>query len=255
MEKGVGAIALFPVIEESLKDEKASEALNEKGLICQALKEIKKRFPELVVVTDIALDPFSNHGHDGLVENDEIINDPSVEILANMALVHAQAGADILAPSDMMDGRVLAIRKRLDQAGFTNTPIISYCAKYASAFYEPFRNALDSTPRMGDKKSYQMSAASKKEALLECRLDEQQGADLLMVKPALAYLDIVHELKKHSLLPIAAYNVSGEYAMIKAAAMKGWLDESQCVGETLLSIKRAGADVIFTYFALDEFHF
>ena len=255
MEKGVGAIALFPVIEESLKDAKASEALNEKGLICQSLKEIKKRFPELVVVTDIALDPFSSHGHDGLVENGEIVNDPSVEILANMALLHAHAGADILAPSDMMDGRVLSIRKRLDQAGFTNTPIISYCAKYASAFYEPFRKALDSTPRMGDKKSYQMSPASKKEALLECRLDEQQGADLLMVKPALAYLDIVHEIKKHSLLPIAAYNVSGEYAMIKAAAMKGWLDESQCVGETLLGIKRAGADVIFTYFALDEFHF
>ncbi len=252
LDKGIGAIALFPAIEKSLKNPQASEALNERGLICQTLSEIKKRFPELVVITDIALDPFSSEGHDGLVENSEIVNDKSVKVLADMAVLHARAGADIVAPSDMMDGRVLGIRQSLDQAGFTNTSIMSYCTKYASHFYGPFREALGSTPKRGDKKTYQMSPASKREALLECELDEKEGADILMVKPALAYLDIVHKLREHSHLPIAAYNVSGEYAMVKAAGAKGWIDEVQCVSEILLSIKRAGADVIFTYFALDE---
>ena len=252
LKRGIGAIALFPVIEKSLKNPQASEALNEEGLICQALSEIKKYFPELIVITDIALDPFSSEGHDGLVENSEIINDKSVQKLSNMAVLHASKGADIVAPSDMMDGRVLAIRQALDKTGFTNISILSYCTKYASHFYGPFREALDSTPKLGDKKTYQMNPASQREALLECELDEKEGADILMVKPALAYLDIVHSLKQQSHLPIAAYNVSGEYAMIKAAGAKGWINEAQCVNEILLSIKRAGADVIFTYFALDE---
>lgn len=251
LKKGIGAMALFPVIEKSLKNPRASEALNEKGLVCQALLEIKKHFPEFIVITDIALDPFSSEGHDGLVENSQVINDKSIKILSEMAVLHASKGADIVAPSDMMDGRVLAIRRALDKTGLTDTSILSYCAKYASHFYGPFRKALDSRPK-GDKKTYQMSPPSRREALLECELDEQEGADILMVKPALAYLDIVCSLKQHSRLPIAAYNVSGEYAMIKAAGAKGWINEAQCVNEILLSIKRAGADVIFTYFAMDE---
>lgn len=253
LKKGVQAIALFPAIADQKKNATASEALNPEGLTCQAIQQIKKRFPELMIVSDIALDPFSSDGHDGLVKNGEILNDESVEVLANMALLHAQAGVDIVAPSDMMDGRVLAIRKALDRANFTNTGIISYSAKYASAFYGPFRDALSSAPKFGDKKTYQMSPASKKEALLEAKLDINEGADILMVKPALAYLDIIHMLKEKSLLPIAAYNVSGEYAMIKAAGQKGYINEPKIIGETLLSIKRAGADLIFTYFALDEF--
>lgn len=252
LKRGIGALALFPVIEKSLKNPKASEALNEKGLICHGIREIKKRFPELIIITDIALDPFSSQGHDGLVENSEIVNDKSVKILSDMAVLHAHAGADIVAPSDMMDGRVLAIRQGLDKVGFTKTSILSYCVKYASNFYSPFRIALDSNPKTGDKKTYQMDPASQREALLECRLDEQEGADILMVKPALSYLDIVHKLRECSYLPIAAYNVSGEYTMIKAAGAKGWLNEAQCASEVLLSIKRAGAQVIFTYFALDE---
>ena len=252
LQRGVGAFALFPVIEKNLKNPQATEALNEKGLVCQALLEIKKHFPEFIVITDIALDPFSSEGHDGLVENSEIVNDKSVRMLSGMAVLHASKGADIVAPSDMMDGRVLAIRQALDKTGFTNTSILSYCTKYASHFYGPFRKALDSTPKSGDKKTYQMNPASHREALLECELDEREGADILMVKPALAYLDIVHSLKEHSHLPIAAYNVSGEYAMIKAAGARGWINEAQCVNEILLSIKRAGADIIFTYFALDE---
>lgn len=253
LKKGVEAVALFPAVEESLKDSKANEALNPGNLNCRAIKEIKKNFPELVVVTDIALDPYNSDGHDGLVKDGVILNDETVEILAKMAVLHADCGADIVAPSDMMDGRVLGIRQALDADGFSDRQIISYTAKYASAFYGPFREALDSAPKAGDKKTYQMSPASKKEALLECELDEEEGADILMVKPALPYLDIITDLKNHTLLPIAAYNVSGEYAMIKAACEKGWLDEQKAIGEALLSIKRAGADVIFTYFALDDY--
>lgn len=252
LKMGVQAWALFPAIEKALKNPLASEAINPHGLICRALGELKKRFPELTLITDIALDPYSSDGHDGLVEDGNVLNDKSVDILAQMALLHAQSGADIVAPSDMMDGRVLAIRETLEENNFHNTQIISYCAKYASAFYGPFREALDSAPKSGDKKTYQMDPANKKEALLEMELDQSEGADILMVKPALAYLDIIHEIKEQSLLPIAAYNVSGEYAMIKAAAEKGWLDEKKAIAETLLSIKRAGADIIFTYFALDE---
>ncbi len=253
LKKGVGAVALFPSIEDSLKNSKASEALNPSNLNCQAVREIKKRFPELLVITDVALDPYSSDGHDGLVKDGIIVNDETVEILGKMAVLHAEAGADIVAPSDMMDGRVGAIRQALDQKDFSDCGIIAYTAKYASAFYGPFREALDSAPKAGDKKTYQMSPASKKEALLEADLDSEEGADFLMVKPALPYLDIITDLKNHSNLPIAAYNVSGEYAMIMAAAEKGWLNQEKAIGEALLSIKRAGADVIFTYFALSDY--
>ncbi len=255
LQKGVQAIALFPALEDSLKTPDAYEALNPGNLNCRAVKEIKKRFPELVVITDVALDPYSSDGHDGLVKGGKILNDETVKILAKMAVLHASSGADIVAPSDMMDGRVLAMRENLDANHFHETQILSYTAKYASAFYGPFREALDSAPKAGDKKTYQMSPGSKREALLECEADEAEGADILMVKPALAYLDVISDLKAHSQLPIAAYNVSGEYAMIKAAAQQGWLDEAKAVGEKLLSIKRAGADIIFTYHALDDFTF
>ncbi len=253
LQKGVGAVALFPSIEESLKNSQATEALNPNNLNCKAIKEIKKRFPELMVVTDIALDPYSSDGHDGLVKEGVILNDETVEILAKMAVLHADSGADIIAPSDMMDGRVLAIREALDSANYTDCGIISYAAKYASAFYGPFREALDSAPKAGDKKTYQMSPGSKREALLEADADAEEGADILMVKPALPYLDIITDLKNHSHLPIAAYNVSGEYAMIMAAVEKGWLNQEKAIGEALTSIKRAGADLIFTYFALHDY--
>jgi porphobilinogen synthase len=251
LKLGVKSWALFPAINQSLKDSKATEALNPEGLVCRTIQEIKKRFPELVLITDIALDPYSSDGHDGLVKDGVVLNDPSVEILAQMALLHAQAGADIVAPSDMMDGRVLAIREILEENNYTDVQIISYCAKYASSFYGPFREALDSAPKEGDKKTYQMDPANRKEALLEVELDQSEGADILMVKPALSYLDVIAEVKKQSLLPVACYNVSGEYAMIKAAAVQGWIDETQVVNEVLLSMRRAGADVIFTYFAMD----
>lgn len=253
LNKGVEAVALFPAIDDTVKNKTATEALNPDGLICRAIREVKERFPELVVVSDVALDPFSSDGHDGLVRDGKILNDESVELMAKVAVLHAEMGSDIVSASDMMDGRILSLRESLDNNDFEETALLSYTAKYASSFYGPFREALDSAPKAGDKKTYQMSPASKKEALLECELDEEEGADILMVKPALPYLDIIHSLKEQSLLPIAAYNVSGEYAMIKAASQKGWLDESRVVGEMLLSIKRAGADVIFTYFALDDF--
>ena len=253
MDKGVGGIALFPSIENSLKNSQATEAINPGNLVCKAIKEIKKNFPELPVIADIALDPFSSDGHDGLVKDGKILNDETVEILAQMSVVFAEAGADVLAPSDMMDGRVLAMRDSLDDKGFEEVQILAYSAKYASCFYGPFRSALDSAPRFGDKRTYQLSPRNIDEALLECELDEQEGADILMVKPALSYLDIITRLKSQTLLPVAAYNVSGEYAMIKAAAQKGWLDESLAIGEMLLSIKRAGADIIFTYFALNDY--
>ncbi|RKD12453.1 delta-aminolevulinic acid dehydratase [Pelobium manganitolerans] len=249
MNLGLKAFDLFPNIEESLKDKTASESLNEKGLYLRAIKEVKAHFPEACVVTDVAMDPYSSDGHDGFVENGEIVNDKTLKILADMAVAHAKAGADIVAPSDMMDGRVQYIREALDAEGFTQVSIMSYTAKYASAFYGPFRDALESAPKFGDKKTYQMNPANQREALIEATLDSQEGADFLMVKPALAYLDVIKLLKDNFDLPIAAYNVSGEYAMVKAAAQKGWLNEEKATVEKLMGIKRAGADVILTYHA------
>ncbi len=247
----IPGVVLFPKIEDSLKDSKASEALNKNGLVPRAVRAIKKDFPDLVVFTDIALDPFSSDGHDGLVVDGEILNDETLEVLSQMAVVHAEAGADFVAPSDMMDGRVRNIRQALDAQHFKNVGILSYTAKYASSFYGPFRSALDSAPRAGDKKTYQMDPANSREALRELKHDLREGADMVMVKPALPYLDIIHLFKQHSTLPIAAYNVSGEYAMIKAAGEKNWIDEKRARDESLLSIKRAGADIIFSYFALE----
>jgi porphobilinogen synthase len=247
---GIKAIALFPVIPEDKKDDTGTESYNPEGLVQTTVKAIKKAVPDIIVITDVALDPFTTHGHDGLVdENGVILNDPSVEVLAKMALSQAQAGADFVAPSDMMDGRVGAIRKALDAEGYINVGILAYSAKYASAYYGPFRDALDSAPKFGDKKTYQMDAGNSKEALKEVELDIAEGADIVMVKPALAYLDIIHQVKINTSLPVAAYNVSGEYAMIKAAAANGWIDEKKVILETLTSMKRAGADLILTYFA------
>lgn len=248
---GIVNYALFPKIEDSLKDEKATEALNKNGFLPEAIKQIKDRFPEISLYSDIALDPFSSAGHDGIVKNGKILNDETVEILASMSVLHAEVGADFVCPSDMMDGRVRAIRYALEQSGFIDTGIVSYSAKYASAFYGPFRDALDSAPRAGDKKTYQMDFRNSKEAIKEAKLDFHEGADILMVKPALSYLDIIHQVKKQSLLPVAAYNVSGEYAMVKAAAQNGWINESKIITEILTSIHRAGADMIFTYHAVE----
>ncbi len=246
---GLKAFDLFPNIEESLKDKYATESYRENSLYLRAIKEVKQNFPEVCVVTDVAMDPYSSDGHDGIVENGEILNDETLEVLGKMALAHAHAGADIIAPSDMMDGRVGYIRQVLDDNKFTNVSIMSYAAKYASAFYGPFRDALKSAPKHGDKKSYQMNPANQREALIEARLDEEEGADFLMVKPALPYLDVIKLLHENSELPIAAYNVSGEYAMIKAAVKNGWLDEQRATMEVLLSIRRAGATSILTYHA------
>ncbi|MBD2294115.1 porphobilinogen synthase [Anabaena sphaerica FACHB-251] len=247
---GIGAVALFPVIPENQKDDTGTESYNSEGLVQETVKAIKKTVPEIIVITDVALDPFTTHGHDGLVdENGVILNDPTVEVLVKMALSQAQAGADFVAPSDMMDGRVGAIRKALDAEGYINVGILAYSAKYASAYYGPFRDALDSAPKFGDKKTYQMDAGNSKEALKEVELDIAEGADIVMVKPALAYLDIIHQVTINTNLPVAAYNVSGEYAMIKAAAANGWIDEKKVILETLTSMKRAGADLILTYFA------
>jgi porphobilinogen synthase len=246
---GLKIFAPFPHIEDSLKDKFASQSWREDNLYLRTIRLIKERFPEAVLVTDVAMDPYSSDGHDGLLENGEIVNDATLEILAKMAIAQAQAGADILGPSDMMDGRVQYIRESLDNQGFSNVSIMSYTAKYASAFYSPFRDALDSAPRSGDKKTYQMDPANAQEALLEASLDAAEGADFLMVKPALAYLDIIRLLKDNFNLPIAAYNVSGEYAMIKAAAANGWIDGERVMKECLLSIRRAGATAILTYFA------
>jgi porphobilinogen synthase len=249
LKLGLRSFDLFPSIPDALKDTTASESLNKNGLYLKAIKAVKEHFPETCIITDVAMDPYSSDGHDGLVKNGEIVNDETLEILARMAVAHAEAGADIIAPSDMMDGRVQYIREALDAASFTNVSIMSYTAKYASAFYGPFRDALDSAPKFGDKKTYQMNPANQREALIEGALDVQEGADFLMVKPALAYLDVIKLLKDNFDLPIAAYNVSGEYAMIKAASQKGWLDEQRATVETLMGIKRAGADVILTYHA------
>jgi porphobilinogen synthase len=249
MNLGLKSFDLFPNIKESLKDKYATESHREGSLYLRAIMEVKKNFPEACVITDVAMDPYSSDGHDGIVENGEIINDETLKILGRMALAHAVAGADIIAPSDMMDGRVGYIRNVLDENGFTNVSIMSYTAKYASAFYGPFRDALNSTPKFGDKKSYQMNPANQREALIEADLDEAEGADFLMVKPALAYLDVIKLLKDNTELPIAAYNVSGEYAMVKAAIQKGWLNDQRAITEVLTSIRRAGATAILTYHA------
>jgi porphobilinogen synthase len=246
---GLKHIALFPQIEEKLKNSYAKEALNHSGLLPRALKTIKDRFPEMNLITDIALDPYSSDGHDGIVEKGLILNDATVEILAEMSVKHAEWGADWVAPSDMMDGRVGAIRRALDQEGFTETSILAYSAKYASSFYGPFREALNSAPKSGDKKTYQMDPRNSREALLEVMLDIKEGADMVMVKPGLAYLDIIAKIKSQINVPIAAYNVSGEYAMIKAAAAAGALNEDLAIMETLTSFRRAGCDAILTYFA------
>jgi len=251
-ELGINAIALFPVIPEDKKDATATESYNPDGLVQRTVRAIRQAVPEIVVITDVALDPFSSHGHDGIVSEDGIIlNDPTVDVLVKMALSQANAGADIVAPSDMMDGRVGAIRQALDAEGYVDVGILAYSAKYASAYYGPFRDALDSAPKFGDKKTYQMNPANAKEALKEIALDIAEGVDLLMIKPALAYLDIIQQVRNATELPVAAYNVSGEYAMIKAASQRGWIDEKSVILETLTSIKRAGADLILTYFAKD----
>lgn len=249
LKLGINTFALFPNIEEKLKDKKATESWNKKGLYLRTLAEVKKKFPEAVMMTDVAMDPYSSDGHDGIVKNGQILNDETLVVLGKMALAQAQCGADIIGPSDMMDGRVAYIREVLDENGYTDVSIMSYTAKYASAFYGPFRDALDSAPKFGDKKTYQMNPANSKEALLEADLDFSEGADFLMVKPALSYLDIIKSLNDNFTLPIAAYNVSGEYAMVKAAAQKGWIENKKIRDEILLSIKRAGASVILTYFA------
>lgn len=246
---GINVFDIFPAVEDQYKDKTATKSYDENFFYLKVLKEVKKKFPEACIMTDVAMDPYSSDGHDGFVKDGKILNDETLEILGKMALAQAATGIDILGPSDMMDGRVGYIRNILDKNGFTEVSIMSYTAKYASGFYNPFRDALDSAPKFGDKKTYQMNPANKREALIEAELDAQEGADFLMVKPALAYLDIIHLLKTNSNLPIAAYNVSGEYSMIKAAAQKGWLDGERVMKETLLSIKRAGADVILTYFA------
>ncbi len=247
---GIQAIALFPMVPEELKDNAGTESYNPEGLIPRAVRAIKAAVPEILVVTDVALDPYSSEGHDGIVsEAGEILNDATVEVLVKQAIAQAQAGADMVAPSDMMDGRVGALRRGLDGAGFANVSILAYSAKYASAYYGPFRDALDSAPKFGDKKTYQMDPANAREALKEVALDIAEGADMVMVKPALAYLDILYRIKEATNLPVAAYNVSGEYAMIKAADRLGWIDGKQVMLETLLAMKRAGADVILTYFA------
>lgn len=249
MKLGITAFDVFPAYPEPLKDSIASESYNPETFYLKALREIKKQFPEVCLMSDVAMDPYSSDGHDGLVKNGKILNDETLEILGRMSLAQADAGVDILGPSDMMDGRVGFIRNLLDENGFTDTSIMSYTAKYASAFYGPFRDALDSAPKFGDKKTYQMNPANSKEALIEADLDLEEGADFLMVKPALSYLDIIKLLSDNYPVPIAAYNVSGEYSMVKAAAAQGWLDSERAMHEILLSIKRSGAKIILTYFA------
>ena len=248
---GIKSVLVFIKCDDELKDNKGTEALNDKGLMQRAIQAIKEAQPEIVVMTDVALDPYSTFGHDGIVEGTEIVNDATVSVLAEMAVSHARAGADIVAPSDMMDSRIIAIREALEKHGFTKTGIMSYSAKYASCLYGPFRDALDSAPGFGDKKTYQMDFANRREAIKEALLDVEEGADIVMVKPALAYLDIIREVKDSVPVPVSAYQVSGEYAMIKAAAKMGWLTEEKAIIETLTSIKRAGADLIATYFAKD----
>ena len=248
-DMGIKAVLLFVMVDDALKDNKGTEALNPEGLMQRAVRTVKTTTPEMVVMTDVALDPYSSYGHDGIVEKGKILNDPTVEVLAQMALSHAQAGADFIAPSDMMDGRIQKIRTVLESAGLTDTGIMSYSAKYASAFYGPFREVLDSAPGFGDKKTYQMDPANRLEALTETFRDIEEGADMVMVKPGLAYLDIIRDIRENVEVPIAAYQVSGEYAMLKAAADKGWLDHDAVMMEQLLAFKRAGANLIATYHA------
>jgi len=246
---GINAIALFPLITDDKKDNEGTESYNPDGLVQRTIKTIKAEIPEITIITDVALDPYSPYGHDGIVVDGEILNDETVAVLAKMAVSQAEAGADMVAPSDMMDGRIGVIRQALDEAGFVHVGIIAYSAKYASAYYGPFRDALESAPKFGDKKTYQMDIANAREAITEVELDIVEGADMVMVKPALAYLDIVRRIREYTNIPVVAYNVSGEYAMIKAAAEKGWIDEKKIVLETLTSMKRAGSDLILTYFA------
>ncbi|MDG2227986.1 MAG: porphobilinogen synthase [Flavobacteriales bacterium] len=251
MKLGLNSFVLFPALEEALKDSTATYSYDDANFYLKAIREIKKQFPEACLMSDVALDPYSSDGHDGFVQDGKILNDETLPILAKMALAQAEAGIDIVGPSDMMDGRIGYIREELDAAGFDQTSIMSYSAKYASAFYGPFRDALDSAPKAGDKKTYQMDPANKYEAILEAEIDVAEGADFLMVKPALCYLDIIHILKERFDVPISAYNVSGECAMLHAAAQNGWMDYDKAMQEMLLSIKRAGADIILTYFAKD----
>lgn len=248
---GIKAVLIFVKSPDELKDNTGKEAWNPDGIMQRSIKAIKDAVPEMVVMTDVALDPYSSYGHDGIVKDGEILNDETVEALVKMSLSHAAAGVDFLAPSDMMDGRIGAIRSALEQNGYTKTGILSYSAKYASCFYGPFRDALDSAPGFGDKKTYQMNYANRIEAVKETLMDIEEGADIVMVKPAMAYLDIIREIKDAVQVPVSAYHVSGEYAMIKAAAEKGWIDENKAIIESLTSIKRAGADLIATYFAKD----
>jgi porphobilinogen synthase len=250
-ELGVPAVELFPALPDALKDPRGSECTNPDGLMQRAIRALKRELPELTVCTDVALDPYSSDGHDGVVIEGRIDNDVTLPILAAMAVSHAEAGADVVAPSDMMDGRVRAIREALDGAGHTQVSILSYCVKYASAFYGPFREALDSAPRHGDKKSYQMDPANLREVEREVRLDEAEGADILMVKPGLPYADVIARVRALTPLPVAVYHVSGEYTMLKLAAEKGYLDYDRCLLESLLCLRRAGADIIFTYGAVD----
>ena len=248
---GIKAVLLFVKAADDTKDNTGKESWNPDGLMQRAIKAIKDAVPEMIIMTDVALDPYSTYGHDGIVIAGEIVNDPTVEALVKMSLSHASAGADIIAPSDMMDGRIGAIREALEQNNFTKTGIMAYSAKYASCFYGPFRDALDSAPGFGDKKTYQMDYANRIEAIKETLMDIEEGADIVMVKPAMAYLDIIREVKNAVDVPVSAYHVSGEYAMIKAAAKMGWLQEDKAILESLTSIKRAGADLIATYFAKD----
>ena len=250
-DMGIKSILLFIKCNDEWKDNTGKEAWNENGLMQRSIKAIKDAVPEIIVMTDVALDPYSEYGHDGIVKDGKIVNDETVDALVKMSISHAAAGADFVAPSDMMDGRIGAIRKALEENNFTHTGIMAYSAKYASCFYGPFRDALDSAPGFGDKKTYQMNYANRIEAIKETIMDIEEGADIVMVKPAMAYLDIIREVKNAVTVPVSAYHVSGEYAMIKAAAKMGWLDESKAIVESLTSIKRAGADLIATYFAKD----
>jgi len=248
---GVKGVALFPALEDALKDRTGKESVNPDGLLQRAIRALKKEVPELLVITDVALDPYSSDGHDGLVRDGLILNDETLPLLARMAVAQAEAGADVVAPSDMMDGRIEAIRDALDSQGFSHVAICSYCAKYASAFYGPFRDALDSAPKSGDKKTYQMDPANRREAIREIELDEAEGADWILIKPGLPYLDVVRLARENTSLPVAVYHVSGEFAMLKAASQNGWLDYDACLLETLTAFKRSGADIIFTYGAVD----
>jgi porphobilinogen synthase len=251
---GLLSVLLFVKVPDALKDNAGTEALNPDGLMQRAVKTVKDAVPEMLVMTDVALDPYSSYGHDGIVSEGIILNDETNAVLAEMSVSHAEAGADFVAPSDMMDGRILAIRNHLDQSGFKDCGIMSYSAKYASAFYGPFRDALDSAPGFGDKKTYQMDPSNREEAIRETIMDIQEGADIVMVKPGLCYLDIVREVRNAVDVPVAVYQVSGEYAMIKAAAEKGWLDHDAVMLEQLTAIKRAGAHIIASYFAKDAIH-